>query len=955
MPEPQQQPSVGTGLPPGFAREPGATNAVPSSEVIRNMAKDYGLNPDITERQIHQESRGNPAAVSPRGAIGLMQLMPPVAEKWGVDPHNPADNLHAGMSEMRELLDRFHGDYPKALAAYNAGAHTVDKYGGVPPYKETQDYVDNIMGDEGVQHNAQPSLPAGFTTAPGEAPAPASPTVASPPTDAGALGAAKDFASEFLNQVNPINAVKGAAQLTAHPVETFKNDANARQQAYDQAEAAFKKGNYSEGAAHLLYSLIPMVGPQLNEAANKLLEGKTAAGLGQSTGMGVAMAAPGLIKETFLPALKANSAARAAARTAGKVDSATTDFVQAFPPSKSAPYELSDVEAGRPHLENQHMQSAIEKASGVKDTLEAHDAAISNIEDHVAKIIAKSPKDVLPVNVLSNVSEELAKSPRGYSFAQAGMKELDDFNLGEPITVDKADAIRRQLNAENQAVLQRNNYKQATARATDPGFAAREVAAKAIRDAEYKLLEDRGTPGIKELRNTEGSLIKTRNAVQAQVYNGDKTVPSTAEPTTMQRVAAGAARVGGRITGSEVAGWPGYVAGREVGDVAANAIGPKAMSRNALAARSFETNISSDINLPEGRIRALPTPEVPKGTQLSLQPQPPEAPTSVPPPAQGKLFNEPITLKSIGTRLKKPFVKNPQAGVFKIGNKEPETTVYHGTSVDPDKISSEGLIPQHGRLYVSTDHEIAQTYGPHVVKAKVPTSSLIEDPEEEEGEHFYIHHEIPSEKILRLDRNVGEPTANAAGGGSLWRNNALPDHDTLVDAMVEKGLDPRHAETRAEELLAAAGGKKGYTNIEQKVAPQLIRHYMEKTDNPGLKFKRSQAELEEGGGPTGEFVHLTPIKNFKSIQQNGLQPSESGTVGAGIYGGEGIDYAASGSFLGNEQLADGSHAAIRVKPAQLKKYGVEDVRGDRQVIRKAIPAKDLEFSTDGKTWKPVKP
>src|SRR5258708_2048251 len=127
----QQQTSTTPGLPPGFASAP--RSEMPSSAEIRQMAVDRGLDPDIIEKQIHQESGGDPKAVSSKGAIGPMQLMPHTAESLGVDPHDPVDNLHGGMSLMQTLLTRYGGDYEKALAAYNAGPHNVDKYGGVPP------------------------------------------------------------------------------------------------------------------------------------------------------------------------------------------------------------------------------------------------------------------------------------------------------------------------------------------------------------------------------------------------------------------------------------------------------------------------------------------------------------------------------------------------------------------------------------------------------------------------------------------------------------------------------------------------------------------------------------------------------------------------------------------------------------------------------------------------------
>jgi hypothetical protein len=104
-----------------------------------------------------------------------------------------------------------------------------------------------------------------------------------------------DFASHLWAQVNPVAGVEGAAQATAHPIETWKADSAARQQVYDEAEKSFKSGQYAAGAAKLLYSIAPFIGPQLNQAANDFATGKIAAGLGSSTGMGLSLAAPDAI------------------------------------------------------------------------------------------------------------------------------------------------------------------------------------------------------------------------------------------------------------------------------------------------------------------------------------------------------------------------------------------------------------------------------------------------------------------------------------------------------------------------------------------------------------------------------------------------------------------------------------------------------------------------------------
>jgi soluble lytic murein transglycosylase-like protein len=100
---------------------------------------------DLFLRLIQQESGWNPKAKSHKGALGLAQLMPQTARVLGVDPHDPKQNLEGGARYLRQMYNKF-GSWRLALAAYNAGPGAVEKYGGVPPYKETKNYVRVIWG-----------------------------------------------------------------------------------------------------------------------------------------------------------------------------------------------------------------------------------------------------------------------------------------------------------------------------------------------------------------------------------------------------------------------------------------------------------------------------------------------------------------------------------------------------------------------------------------------------------------------------------------------------------------------------------------------------------------------------------------------------------------------------------------------------------------------------------------
>ncbi len=114
-------------------------------ETARAAARKHNVPEDLFLRLVHQESRWNPSAVSNKGAIGLAQLMPGTAELLRVDPNDPQQNLDGGARYLRMMYDRF-GDWELALAAYNAGPGAVERHSGIPPFRETQDYVRIILG-----------------------------------------------------------------------------------------------------------------------------------------------------------------------------------------------------------------------------------------------------------------------------------------------------------------------------------------------------------------------------------------------------------------------------------------------------------------------------------------------------------------------------------------------------------------------------------------------------------------------------------------------------------------------------------------------------------------------------------------------------------------------------------------------------------------------------------------
>jgi soluble lytic murein transglycosylase-like protein len=111
-------------------------------EAVRRIAAENSLSPQLIHSVIKVESNYNPHAISNKGALGLMQLIPATARRFGVsDVFNPIQNIQGGAKYLRYLLDLYSNDYPLALAAYNAGEAAVARYGGIPPFAETQNYV----------------------------------------------------------------------------------------------------------------------------------------------------------------------------------------------------------------------------------------------------------------------------------------------------------------------------------------------------------------------------------------------------------------------------------------------------------------------------------------------------------------------------------------------------------------------------------------------------------------------------------------------------------------------------------------------------------------------------------------------------------------------------------------------------------------------------------------------
>jgi len=189
----KQAESLGLWLMPlkeGPAEPPAATaDCDPLEESIVNplidsAAKAQSLDAKLLRAVIDQESGYRACAVSAKGAQGLMQLMPETAAELGVtDPFDPKQNVEGGSRYLKQLIDKYKGDLPQALGAYNAGPKTVDQSGGVPDVQETREYVDAILAKAGLKP-ADPAAKTGDAATPGDAAKPADP--GAKPADAAA-------------------------------------------------------------------------------------------------------------------------------------------------------------------------------------------------------------------------------------------------------------------------------------------------------------------------------------------------------------------------------------------------------------------------------------------------------------------------------------------------------------------------------------------------------------------------------------------------------------------------------------------------------------------------------------------------------------------------------------------------------------------------------------------------
>ena len=146
--------------PPTRGARPLARAPAALSSLVVEASRKHGIDPDLVATVIRVESAFDTMAVSPKGARGLMQLMPDTARHFGArDPHDPEQNIAAGVAYLKELSENYRGDMTLALAAYNAGPSAVERAKGVPPFRETRDYIHRIESHYGPLPRASSASP----------------------------------------------------------------------------------------------------------------------------------------------------------------------------------------------------------------------------------------------------------------------------------------------------------------------------------------------------------------------------------------------------------------------------------------------------------------------------------------------------------------------------------------------------------------------------------------------------------------------------------------------------------------------------------------------------------------------------------------------------------------------------------------------------------------------------
>ena len=265
-------------------------------------------------------------------------------------------------------------------------------------------------------------------------------------------------------------------------------------------------------------------------------------------------------------------------------------FMQAIPPSRSAPYNEADFQAILPHLEEMHANEPLEATP--KEIEQSMTKIVDKNENAVREKIATAPDTPIGINPLDSVREALAKDP-DKTFLDRGLKSLARFKW-DNLTLEEADKLRWKLNQMKDADLQKNGYDYAKALASNPAFAAADAASEALRNGVYNTLDKLGFPDVDKMRLTEGSAIKIRKAAARQEFNNERTVKGSGAGGGVRKAAAGAVRGAGMIAGMKggaaIGGTEGAIIGAGVGTCGCGAIGPRCRRQRCHTRRSLATD-----------------------------------------------------------------------------------------------------------------------------------------------------------------------------------------------------------------------------------------------------------------------------------------------------------------------------------------------------------------------------
>lgn len=461
----------------------------------------------------------------------------------------------------------------------------------------------------------------------------------------------------------PVNALGGL--IASHFDQGVK--------AYD----SFKEGDYTSAALHGVAALVPGVGPMVANAAEEATAGHWPEAIADAVTIGavpkIAEAAKGMPA-----AARRISANRATARAARQsVNAVLPDLMKAAPPTKTASWNTGDWQRAGKYIVDEHSTAPINSVETLRDAAEA---AVTKIEDHVKAGVDTNPKDLIRVNPIDRVTDAFKGRARSDDLA-LGLAELKSLGLDQPMTLVDAENARKRLNAENTATLRKNHIDRYTARTEDPKFAAREVAAEALRDGIYDQLEARGMKDVRELRRDEGAILRIRNAVERQIYGGEKTVAGTGKDSPARRVAAKASTVLGGAAGAATGGPIGAAVGAGVGHEIGGMFSRPNLTRDAMIERAFKNAVGPGVTLPPlpvappiaGHIGAgaTPLPSVPNPatmtvTQVPWSAYPPSNQRGLP-PYKAPILTTPPPDRSVVRGVPAEYARSVRPGLPAIG------------------------------------------------------------------------------------------------------------------------------------------------------------------------------------------------------------------------------------------------------------------------------------------------